>query len=69
MFDGDSVPVEYDELVECGLPIAYGSLPLLQGFPQAEPEQFEDPLVVGAASEKEMVKHQGESRDLVSIPL
>ena len=45
-FNGDSVPVEYDELVEGGLPVAHGSLPLLRcPLPQTEPEQLADRFV------------------------
>ena len=50
LFNGHSVLVEYDELVEGGLPVPDRTLPLLQRFAQAQVEQLAYPLMSEAAS-------------------
>ena len=46
----DSVPVEYDELVEGGLPVPDRTLPLLRCFAQAQVEQLAHRVVVGESA-------------------
>ena len=47
MFNGYSVSIEYDELVECCLPGPDRALPFLRGFAQTQVEQLAHRLVVG----------------------
>ncbi len=50
MFNGYSVSIEYDELVECCLPGPDRALPFLRGFAQTQVEQLAHRLVVGEGS-------------------